>query len=114
MDFFQKVIDYFRSSKAELQKVTWPSKQDTVRYSTLVIGASVGLALFFAVLDKGLITTVEWVIAHRPVSTAQQTQTNTQTPQTPALDLSNILTTSGTNGGSIQVVPTPADQGTKK
>ena len=107
MDLFQKVIDYFRSSKAELQKVTWPSKQDTVRYSTLVIGASIGLALFFAVLDKGLITTVKWVIARRPAPTVQQTPPTT-VPTTQPLDVSNVLTATGSNAGTIQVVPPPA------
>lgn len=32
----EKVLDYIRESRAELRKVTWPSKQQ-VWYSTLVV-----------------------------------------------------------------------------
>ncbi len=45
---------YLRESKEELGKVTWPSKQDVIRYSTLVIGVSVAVAAFFAGLDWAL------------------------------------------------------------
>ena len=113
MDIVQHVVDYIRSSKAELMKVTWPSKQDTIRYSTLVIGASVALALFFAVLDKGLISAVETIITRRPVTTpTQQTQ-----PQPTAAELNqaiDIETASGTNGGQIKVDTLPLDSETKK
>lgn len=43
--------NYLVSSYAEMKKVTWPTKQQTINYSLLVIGMSFGLALFFAVLD---------------------------------------------------------------
>jgi preprotein translocase subunit SecE len=43
--------NYFLGSYAEMKKVTWPTKKQTVNYSLLVIGMSVGLALFFAGLD---------------------------------------------------------------
>jgi preprotein translocase subunit SecE len=47
-------ISYLKESKEELKKVTWPSKKDTVRYSAIVIGVTVGLAAFFAVIDWAL------------------------------------------------------------
>ncbi len=45
---------YFRESKEELEKVTWPTRQTTLRYSLLVIAASVGMGLLFAALDAAL------------------------------------------------------------
>lgn len=45
------IKNYFISSYAEMKKVSWPSKKQTVNYSLLVIGLSVGMAIFFAVLD---------------------------------------------------------------
>lgn len=48
------LIEYFRSARAELEKVTWPTRQETLRYSLLVIGVSVAMAGFFAALDFGL------------------------------------------------------------
>ena len=48
---FSWLIQYVKDSKAELKKVTWPSKKDTIKYSLLVIAISVGVAVFFGGLD---------------------------------------------------------------
>lgn len=45
---------YLRESKEELEKVTWPTRQQTLRYSLLVVAASIGMGLFFAGLDASL------------------------------------------------------------
>ncbi len=47
----EKMIQYFKDSYAEMKKVTWPTKKQTINYSTLVIALSVGMAVFFSVLD---------------------------------------------------------------
>ncbi len=52
MAIFNAAKNYFINSYAELKKVTWPTKQQTINYSLLVIGLSVGMAVFFAVLDR--------------------------------------------------------------
>jgi len=46
-----KIINYIKESKAELQKVVWPSKKETIKYTLLVIGVSLGIAVFFGVID---------------------------------------------------------------
>lgn len=43
--------NYLIGSYAEMKKVTWPTKQQTINYSLLVIALSIGLAAFFASLD---------------------------------------------------------------
>ena len=43
--------NYFRESFAELKKVSWPTKNQTINYSLVVIGISLGLAIFLGVLD---------------------------------------------------------------
>jgi preprotein translocase SecE subunit len=48
------VRDYVTQSVAELKKVSWPSRDMTMRYAILVIGISVAMAAFFATLDFGL------------------------------------------------------------
>jgi len=53
---------YFRESKEELEKVTWPTRQTTLRYSLLVIAASVGMGILFAALDSGLSLGLEKLI----------------------------------------------------
>ena len=45
------VFSYLRESKEELNKVTWPTRQETNKYSLLVIAISVGIGAFFFFLD---------------------------------------------------------------
>lgn len=45
------LVRYVRESLEELRKVSWPSRQTTVRYSVLVIVLCVILAAFFAGID---------------------------------------------------------------
>jgi len=45
------LIRYIRESKQEIGKITWPSRQDTIKYSVICIGLSVGVAAYFAGLD---------------------------------------------------------------
>lgn len=46
-----KIIAYFSDSIAELKKVTWPTKKETYNYTLLVIGISLGVAIFLGLLD---------------------------------------------------------------
>lgn len=47
----QKINDYFIESYRELRKVIWPSYQATLRYTALVIGVSLGVALVVGGFD---------------------------------------------------------------
>ena len=47
----EAIKNYFIGSYSEMKKVTWPTKKQTTNYSLLVIGLSVGMAIFFSVLD---------------------------------------------------------------
>lgn len=46
-----RVKQYFIDAYAELKKVSWPTKKQTVNYTVLVVAMTVGVAVFFAVLD---------------------------------------------------------------
>ncbi len=46
-----KLIQYFIDSKAELKKVSWPTKKETVRSSLLVIVISLLTAVFLGAVD---------------------------------------------------------------
>lgn len=48
---FAKLIDYLKSTKAELRHVSWPSKKQTVNFTLLVIGVSLAVALFLGLFD---------------------------------------------------------------
>jgi preprotein translocase SecE subunit len=53
MNIIEKITDYLRSSIAEIKKVSWPTRRDTIRYSSLILGVSVAVGLFFMGLDYG-------------------------------------------------------------
>lgn len=63
MAWLQTLKNYILESYGEMKKVTWPTKNQTINYSILVIALSVGLALFFAVLDFGLSKVVANVLS---------------------------------------------------
>jgi len=59
---FKLAIAYLRESKQELEKVSWPTRRETVRYSFLVIGVSLAMGAFFAGLDWTLNLGLEQLI----------------------------------------------------
>ncbi len=46
-----KLIQYFIDSKAELKKVSWPTKKETIKSSLLVIIISLLTAVFLGAVD---------------------------------------------------------------
>ena len=58
-----KFISYIQESRQELKKVNWPSRQETIRLTIIVIGISIGLAAFLGIIDFGLRYVLEILIA---------------------------------------------------
>jgi preprotein translocase subunit SecE len=58
MTYVVKIKDYFHGAIAELRKVSWPTKKQTTTYSIVVVALTIGVAVFFGILDfvfsKGL------------------------------------------------------------
>jgi preprotein translocase subunit SecE len=48
---FSKLTNYIKTSIEEMKKVSWPTKKETYNYTLLVIGVSVGIAVFLGALD---------------------------------------------------------------
>lgn len=45
------IVTFLKEAKAELMKVNWPSRQQTINYSLMVVGVSIAVALFLGGLD---------------------------------------------------------------
>ena len=54
-----RVTMYLKDVRAELAKVSWPTRQQTVNYTLVVLGLSFTLAIFLGVLDFGLAELVD-------------------------------------------------------
>lgn len=46
-----KITQFLKDARAELMKVNWPSKKQTINYTATVIGISIAVALFLGALD---------------------------------------------------------------
>jgi preprotein translocase subunit SecE len=58
-----RLVQYFIDSKAELKKVTWPTKQETTRASLLVIIISLLTAVFLGAVDFALNLGLEKILS---------------------------------------------------
>ena len=49
-------FQFLRDVRAEMKRVTWPTRQDVVRWTGVVVGALIFFGVYVAVLDNVLIT----------------------------------------------------------
>lgn len=46
-----KVIDFFKEARSELEKVVWPTREQTLKLTIMVILVTVAVGVFVAGLD---------------------------------------------------------------
>ena len=51
-----RITDFLKDVRVELKKVSWPTREETVRLTGIVILMSVALAAFLGLLDFGFLT----------------------------------------------------------
>ena len=56
------IIRYFKEAYAEMRKVVWPSRKETINHTVLVIAISVGVAAFMGIADYCFILGLERII----------------------------------------------------
>lgn len=50
---------FFQEAKSELFRVNWPSRKEVIRYTLLVVGISLFVAVFLGTLDAAFSRLVE-------------------------------------------------------
>ncbi len=50
-NIFKKIIPFLKEVKLEVKKVNWPSREETIKYTLVVIGSSLVVAAFLGGLD---------------------------------------------------------------
>jgi len=53
-----KVIDFLKDVRVELAKVSWPTREQTVQYTLVVLGLSLFIAIFLGAADWIL----QWIL----------------------------------------------------
>lgn len=46
-----KIITFLKEVRVELKKVNWPTRQETIKYTLIIIGASLAMAIFLGGMD---------------------------------------------------------------
>ncbi len=59
---FRKIKDYIKNSIIELKKVSWPTKEQTIKDTLLVVGISLGVAAFLGIIDFILTKALQLVL----------------------------------------------------
>lgn len=48
---FNKAITFLKEVRTEMKKINWPTREQTVRYTLIIIGISAVVAAFLGALD---------------------------------------------------------------
>lgn len=98
MNPIKSITEYVRSSIAELKKVTWPTKEMTIKYTGMVVVVSIAAATFFAVLDFGFSKVVTTALTQKTSAPAAE-----ETPVVPDLEPDSVETTPVPNNGEVKL-----------
>ena len=52
LNIFSRVGNFFKEVRIEIKKVNWPTLNQTIRYTLIVIGVSIVTAVFLGGADK--------------------------------------------------------------
>ena len=58
----KELIQFFKDSKEELKKVTWPDREEVTSYTVVVVVALVIFSIFLWLVDTGLMALVKVVL----------------------------------------------------
>lgn len=47
----EKITQFLREAYGEMKKVSWPTREQTIQYTVLVVSISIFVAIFLGVLD---------------------------------------------------------------
>ena len=62
MDFLRRAQEFVREVVAEFRKVTWPSRQELINSTVVVITVTVVVSLFLGLVDVVLARVVERIL----------------------------------------------------
>ena len=59
---FKKIAEFFREVKLEMTKVSWPTKDETIGSTVVVIVVVAIVSLFIGVIDVLISAGLEWIV----------------------------------------------------
>ena len=61
---FARIKHFFAESRQELRHVNWPTREEAVRLTMIVIGISLGIAAFLGLCDYLFTNVIKVLITH--------------------------------------------------
>jgi preprotein translocase subunit SecE len=58
------MFNYFRDVRSEMRHVAWPSRPLIIAYTAVVVGVSLGVAIYLGLLDYVFRVIIEQIISH--------------------------------------------------
>lgn len=62
MNFFRNIGKFFTDVLSEFKRVTWPTRQATLKSTGVVLVLTITVAIFLGVIDVGLSESVKLII----------------------------------------------------
>ena len=60
---FKRIQQFFKDVIAEFKRVQWPTREATIKSTSVVVGVSLAVALYLGITDLGLSDIMQMVIA---------------------------------------------------
>ena len=61
---FARIKNFFAESRQELRHVNWPTRQEAIRLTSIVIGIALGLAVFLGFFDFLFTNAIKSFVIH--------------------------------------------------
>ncbi|OGF72999.1 preprotein translocase subunit SecE [Candidatus Giovannonibacteria bacterium RIFCSPHIGHO2_02_43_13] len=59
---WNNIVNYFKDTRVEMKKVNWPTRQQTIRYTIVVIAVSLGVAAILGAFDYIFASVLQLII----------------------------------------------------
>ena len=58
-----RIVRYFKETRAELRKVTWPTRREATNLTLIVLGVTVAMAIFLGAVDLLFATLIRLLVS---------------------------------------------------
>lgn len=58
-----RIVQYIRETRAELRKVVWPTREEAINLTAIVVGTIFAMSVFFGVIDYVLKQAIGFLLA---------------------------------------------------
>ncbi len=57
------LVRYFKETRAEIRKVSWPSREEATNLTVIVLGVTIAMAIFLGAVDLVFATLIRLIVS---------------------------------------------------